>query len=134
MKHLLLAALLLSVFTGCRKKEDPAPDPFLGHWQSESNTAFVLDAQGNATSPVITNYNATSLDVTDTTISFQSDATGQVLTFRYTRNGENLLYTNYASSITRYYVRALTATSCTIESIYPGTDGNMYVSREPFHR
>jgi hypothetical protein len=68
MKHLFSFVLLLALFTGCHKKDDPAPDPFLGHWQSESNTSFVLDASANATSPVLTNHNTTSLDVTATTI------------------------------------------------------------------
>jgi hypothetical protein len=134
MKHFFFFIFLLALFTGCHKKDDPTPDPFLGHWQSESNTSFVLDASGNAASPILTNDNTNSLDVTATTITFYSGTTSQATTLSYTRDGENLLYTDYPSSVTRYYIRLLTANSCTIESVYPGPDGNMYIGRVPYHR
>jgi hypothetical protein len=132
MKHLFFFVFLLVLFTGCHKKDDPAPDPFLGHWQSESNTSFALDAAGNAASPVLTYNNTNSLDVTATTITFRSSTTETTLS--YTRDGESLVYTDFPASVTRYYIRSLTANSCTIESVYPGPDGNMYIVRIPYHR
>jgi hypothetical protein len=132
MKHFFSFIFLLALFTGCHKKDDPAPDPFLGHWQSESNTSFVLDAAANAASPVLTYNNTNSLDVTATTITFRSSTTETILS--YTRDGENLVYTDSPASVTRYYIRSLTANSCTIESVYPGPDGNMYIVRIPYHR
>jgi hypothetical protein len=113
---------------------NPAPDPFLGHWQSESNTSFVLDASGNAASLVLTTNNTNSLDVTATTITFRLGTTSQANTLSYTRDGENLLYTDYPASTTRYYIRSLTANSCTIESVDPGPDGNMCIVRVSYHR
>jgi hypothetical protein len=38
-------------FIGCHKKEDPAPDPFLGHWQAESYSYVLVDTKGQVGSP-----------------------------------------------------------------------------------
>ncbi|NML64293.1 lipoprotein [Hymenobacter sp. RP-2-7] len=38
MKNLLFPIGLVATLAGCSKKEEPAPapNPYLGHWQSES--------------------------------------------------------------------------------------------------
>ena len=119
MKHLLLLSLLLLSLAGC-KKADPDPvDPFLGHWQSDTQRNVYYDAKEQVTSD--TNEAVRQdLDVTATTLTFtgyRPDGTPRApSTGNYTRAGEELVIAGSSPVLVIYHVRALTATSFILQS------------------
>jgi hypothetical protein len=137
MKHFLLTALSLALFTGCHKKEDPAPDPFLGHWQAESYSYVVVDTKGQATGPTQTAASAIALEVAATTMQFTygtGSAAKADAPIHYTRNGEVLTSDSPTKATQGFFARSLTATSFVFEQTDTRSDGSVFIIRTPFHR
>lgn len=141
MKSLLHTILLAVVLTGCTSKSDPAPDPFLGQWQSESFTSEELDATGRVLDPVATSFLALKFVVTPTTIQTTAGTGTTAVTgdpSNYTRNGEVLTFTSSGPPccgiIRRTYVRSLTPDTFTYELRITSPDGSVRITRHPFHR
>jgi hypothetical protein len=68
MKHLLLVGLLLTGLTSCKKDAPEATDPFLGHWQADTQRMVYYDIAGSVTSDT-TDPIRQELDVTAMTIA-----------------------------------------------------------------
>ena len=141
MKHLLLLGLLLSGLIGCKKTAAPAADPFLGHWQADTQRSVAYDATGQVTSDV-NGVERQDLDVTPTILTFtgyQPNGTPRTPSAKgYTRVGEDLVLAGSSPVLVIYHVRSLTATSFTLESEYYSTlnpsSARTAISYIPFHR
>lgn len=138
MKTTLFALALVASLAGCGKKTDPTPtpDPFLGHWVSETLRHVQYDASGKVTSDQTTPA-VTQMDVTATTITITStDANGSTSkeVDPYTRNGESIKLSppNGAGQETTF-IRGLTAAGFTFEFDGAYTQGK-YVETIPYHR
>jgi hypothetical protein len=136
MKHLLLATLSFTLFTGCHKKEDPAPDPFLGHWQAESYSYVLVDTKGQAGSPFGLVSRTITLEVTATTTQFTYGAGSTPdAPVSYTRSGEVLTPTTPIHNASdSFFVRSLTASSFIFEQAETRSDRSVLITRIPFHR
>jgi len=141
MKHLLLLGLLLTGLVGCKKADTATADPFLGHWQADTQRSVAYDANGQVTSDV-NGLERQDLDVTPTTLTFtgyQPNGTPRTPSAKgYTRAGEDLVLTGSSPVLVIYHVRSLTATSFTLESDYYSTlnpsSARTATSYMPFHR
>lgn len=138
MKQLLLLSLLLTGFVGCKKADTPAPDPFLGHWKSDSSHADYYDASRQVTSYIDANIRQ-DLDVTATTLTFTYyQVNGPPNSGGYTRSGEDLVFSGSNPVLVIYRVRSLTATSFTLESDFHSTlnpsSPRTVTTYTPYHR
>ena len=140
MKHLLLLGLLLPGLAGC-KKADTTADPFLGHWQSDTQRSVAYDASGTITSDT-NGALRQDADITASTITFtgyRPDGTARTpSTSGYTRIGEDFVFAGSSPVLVIYHVRSLTATSFVLESDYYSTlnpsSARTASSYIPFHR
>ena len=141
MKHLLLLGLLLTGLASCKKADPTTADPFLGHWQSDTQRGVTYDASGTITSD-ITSAGRQDADITASAITFtgyRPDGTARTpSTSGYTRIGEDLVFAGSSPVLVIYHVRSLTATSFTLESDYYSTlnpsSARTASSYIPFHR
>jgi len=141
MKHLVLLGLLLTGLAGCKKADTTAADPFLGHWQSDTQRNVTYDANGQITSDT-NGAGRQDADITASTITFtgyRPDGTARTpSTSGYTRIGEDLVVAGSSPTLVIYHVRSLTATGFTLESDYYSTlnpsSARTASSSIPFHR
>jgi hypothetical protein len=137
MKHLLLllASLLWISLTSCKKDTPQVTDLFLGHWESETYTYYVVDATGKVM-PGSEVAHREQMDVAATTIQFAETISGQVYVSQmpYTRDGERLMLDRASQIATQSYVRLLTPDSFILESSLLSSTGNTIVRETPFHR
>ena len=132
---LVLFPTLLAGQSGCKKAA--APDPLVGHWQSESESMLITDAAGQVINSGATVPMDGKLDVTATTLQFtfgtgSSAVVGSLET--YTRKGEELTLGGRVTPDGHIYVRALTAATFTYELTLTRSDGSVAFRRYPFHR
>ena len=132
---LVLFPALLAGQSGCKKAA--APDPLVGHWQSQSVSMLITDAAGQVINPGATVPLDGKLDVTATTLQFtfgigSSAVVGPLET--YTRNGEELTLGGRVTPDGHIYARALTASTFTYELTLTRSDGSVAFRRYPFHR
>jgi hypothetical protein len=137
MKYLvlLLASLSVMSLTSCKKNDPGVTDPFLGHWESETYTYYVVDATGKVT-PGGEVAHREQMDVAATTIKFTEIISGQeyVSQLPYTRDGERLIIDRASQFATQSYVRLLTSDSFTLEKSLLNSTGNTVATKTPFHR
>ena len=141
MKHLLFLGLLLTGFAGCKKADTSAADPFLGHWQADTQRTVAYDASGQITSDT-NGAGRQDADITAGTITFtgyRPDGTARApSTGGYTRIGEDLVFAGSSPVLVIYHVRSLTATGFTLESDYYSmlnpSSSRTASSYIPFHR
>ena len=133
MNVLLPWCLLLTGVAGCHAAADPAPtpgDPFLGHWRADTERLVRYSAAGQI-SQDSTAAHRQEFDFAATTYTKRDYVrNGVLLTVparadgTYGRTGEEIGFSlgtgpgNYDPIPTRRYVRALTATSFTLETVH----------------
>lgn len=110
--------LLVAATAGCHK-DDPAPDPFLGHWQGELTHYYRYDSSGKVSNDS-TDATVFTLDITADSVTQKSLHSNQ--RYKYKRTDEEIflpvLYNN-PKNYSTWYARALTSTSFTMETNYP---------------
>lgn len=104
MKKLLLAALVLIGLASC-KKDEPAVDPFLGHWKAEQSSIESRTLSGQLLTSSDLKADTMILDVTGTTLTFITRRSN--VQVEYTRAGE--VITLPKSPAIEQYARGLTA-------------------------
>lgn len=132
---LVLLPALLAGQSGCKKAA--APDPLVGHWQTESASMLITDAAGHVINPGATVPLDGKLDVTATTLQFtfgtgSGAKVGPLET--YTRNGEELTIGGRVTPDGHICARALTASTFTYELTLTRSDWSVAFTRYPFHR
>lgn len=134
MKWLFLLSLTLSSLVSCTKKNDPAGDPLLGHWQSDTTRLINYDAQGNVLKDNARPQHS-ELDATATTMSFAYTVPTGVTkdTFTYRRDGEAIIVLTGGTGEDQF-VRSLTATSFTYEATGATSTGGKGTFILLFHR
>jgi hypothetical protein len=137
MNSRLLLSLILTFLLGCTKKDAPAADPFLGHWQADLTRVVTYDARGTVLKDNTVSQH-TELEVTATTMSFAYTTPSGIAKDEYTYHREGEIITVLAGGGLNtgedQYVRSLTATSFIYEATSATSSGGKSTFLLSFHR
>lgn len=142
MKTTILLCLLAAGLFGCGDKNgsDPTPlaaDPFLGHWQSDSNRSVWYFKDGSVNHDN-TYTSVNTLDITSATMTFSyTDSKGKqyVDSYAYSRNGEVLTIPTWGEPGATLTAKSLSTAGFIFQEYVPHPNtGGWAIGTYPFHR